>query len=114
MLASKNRLRKKKDIERVLREGKSLKQDFVILKVKQNTINTARFVFIVSQKVSKRAVVRNKVKRRLREIIKEKIDIIEKGIDVSLIALSGIEKNSFQEIKESIEKLFKKAKIISL
>lgn len=114
MLASKNRLRKKKDIERVLREGKSLKQDFVILKVKQNTINIARFVFIVSQKVSKKAVVRNKVKRRLREIIKEKMDIIEKGIDVSLIALSGIEKNSFQEIKVSIEKLFKKAKIISL
>lgn len=72
----------------------------------------SRFGFIVSQKVSKKASVRNKVKRRLRGLIKLKLPQTKKGIDGVLVALSGLETNNFEEIEKTINKLFKNAKLI--
>ncbi|XOA42691.1 MAG: ribonuclease P protein component [Candidatus Nealsonbacteria bacterium] len=113
MLPKKNRLRKKKDFEKVFKNGKGFKEDFLILKIKKNKIKELRFGFIVSQKVSKKAVVRNKVKRRLREAIKEIAKNISKKADIVLIALPGLETKDFQTIKKTIEKLFKKAGILN-
>jgi ribonuclease P protein component len=109
MLPKENRLRKKNDFENVLRRGGGLKQDFLVLKLKENKLKDTRFGFIVSQKVSKKAVIRNRVKRRLREIIKLKMEEIKKGIDVVLIALPGAEKKDFSETKKEMEDLLKKS-----
>ncbi len=114
MLPKKNRLRKKKDFEKVLKRGRGFKEDFLILKVKKNRLKELRFGFIVSQKVSKKAVVRNKIKRRFREAARERIKRINKKVDIILIALPGAEAKDFQETKTTIEKLFKKAGILSL
>lgn len=114
MLPKKNRLKKKKDFEKVLKKGKGFKEDFLILKVKKNRLKELRFGFIVSQKVSKKAVVRNKIKRRFREVVKERIKRINKKVDIILIALPGAKAKDFQETKITIEKLFKKAGILNL
>lgn len=105
MLPSKNRIRKKKDIEKIFKRGKSLKGDFLILKTVKNNLDTCRFGFIVSQKISRKANVRNRVKRRLREIIRLKMKSLKFGTDNLFIALPGIEKKEFGQIKEAIEKL---------
>lgn len=114
MLPKKNRLRKKKDFEEGLRNGKGFKEDFLILKTKKNKLKEIRFGFIVSQKVSKKAVVRNKIKRRFREVAKEMTKRIIENTDIILIALPGTETKDFQEIKKVIEKLLKKAGILIL
>ncbi len=114
MLSTKNRLRKKKDIEKVLKEGNGFCKDFLVLKAKKNKEGKSRFGFIVSQKVSKKAVIRNKIKRRFREVVKGMIKKTNKNIDIILIALPGTEKKNFEEIKLTIEKLFKKANILNL
>lgn len=114
MLSDRNRLKKKKDFEKVLREGRSFREDFLILKIRKNKSKKLRFGFVVSQKVSKKAVVRNKIKRRLREAIKERIKEINKNLDIILITLPKAEKKEFQEVKRVIEKLFKKAGITTL
>ena len=113
MLPKKNRLKNKKDFERIFKQGKSFKEDFLFLKIRKNNLKESRFGFIVSLKVSKKAVLRNKVKRRLREIIKERLPEIKSGIDGVLIAQRNIEEKDFSEIKEVINKLFKKAKILN-
>ena len=109
MLPDKNRLKKKKDFEKVLKEGRGIKEDFLILKVRKNKPKKLRFGFVVSKKISKKAVVRNKIKRRLREVIKERIKKIDKGLDIIIITLPGTETKDFQDFKITIEKLFKKA-----
>jgi len=111
MLAKKNRLNKKKDFGQVLKEGKSLKEKFLILKIGKNKTGQIRFGFIVSQKVSKKATIRNKVRRKISELVKLRIKKIKKGVDAILIALSGIEKKEFLEIGEMVDNLFKRAKI---
>ena len=112
MLAEINRLKQKKDIERVFRKGENFKEDFLILKLAKNSLNKVRFAFIVSQKVSKKATIRNKIRRRLKDLAQSKLKKIKKGMDVLLIALPGLETKDFWEIEEIINKLFSKAKLI--
>ncbi len=107
-----NRLKKKKDIERVFGGGESFKEDFLILKIIKNNLTQPRFGFVVSKEVSKRAALRNTVKRRLNEITRTKLGGLKKGIDALLIARPGLETKNFREIDETINKLFKKARFI--
>jgi len=111
MLSKKNRLKKKKDFEEVLKKGKGFKEDFLVLKVKNNNLKTSRFGFIVSQKLSKKATVRNKIKRRLRECVRRVLPRIKKKVDGVIITKPGLELRDFWEIEEIINQLFKKAKL---
>ncbi len=113
MLAKINRLKKNKDIQKVFEKGRIFKQDLLILKILSNDLNESRFTFVVSKKFSKKAVTRNKIKRKLREIVYLNLKKIQKGVDVIIIASPGLELKDFKEIKEMISKLFKKAKIIN-
>ena len=111
MLPKINRLKQKKDFERVSKKGRSFKEDFLVLRIVSNNLKINRFGFVVSQKISKLASQRNKIKRRLRELVKSKLPKLKKGIDGILIACPGLETKDFWEMEESINKLFKKAKI---
>lgn len=108
MLPQKNRLKKKKDFERVFKKGKGYRGDFLFFKETKNNLKESRFGFIVSKKISNKAVIRNKVKRRLRAIIQKKKTGIKKGMDIVIITLPGIENKSFQEIEEDVNKIFAK------
>ncbi len=111
MLSSRYRLQKKKDIDRVFRKGKSFREDSLVLKTTKNDLGFSRFGFVVSQKVAKKASVRNKIKRRLREVVRLKIKQLGVEADNLFIALRGIEGRNFKGIDESVDALFKKAKI---
>ena len=115
MLLKGNRLKNKKDFERIFKQGKGFKQDFLFLKIIENNLEKTRFGFIVSKKISKKAVTRNKIKRQLREIIRHKLKQgqVKKGIDGAFVALQGIDSKEFGEIKENAGKLLRKAKILT-
>ena len=112
MLPKINRIKKKKDFETVFKNSKSFKNNLFVFKITKNNLKLSRFGFVVSQKVSKKATIRNKVKRRLAEIIGDEIKNIKIGTDLVLIALPGIEKKEFSEIKEVINGTLLKAKLI--
>ncbi|MCK5044233.1 ribonuclease P protein component [Candidatus Parcubacteria bacterium] len=112
MLPKENRLRSKKDFDRVFREGRGLKEDFLYLKFAKNNSNFSRFGFIVSQKVSKRAVVRNRLKRALRALIRTRMPRVKKGVDIVLIAISGLENKDFWELENIVDKIFERTKIL--
>ncbi len=109
MLAETNRLKKKKDFERVFKGGQGFKEGFLYLKIKENKLKSSRFGFIVSTQFSKKAIFRNRIKRRLRELIRMKLLKIKKGIDGIVIVMPGFEINDFWELGEIVDKLFKKA-----
>ena len=105
MLPQANRIKKKKDFETIFKNAKSFRNNLFIFKIVRNSLDFSRFGFVVSQKVSKNATTRNKVRRRLAESIKAEMDKIEKGLDFIIIALPGIEKKDFCEIKENVKKI---------
>ena len=116
MLSKLNRIKKKKDFEIIFKKGKSFKNKLFILRFLKNNFNQSRFGFVVSQKVSKKAVIRNKIRRRLSEIIKDNLKNIQKpenNLDLVFISLPETAGKEFLAIKESVEELLIKAKIIT-
>jgi ribonuclease P protein component len=112
MLVKKHRLKKKKDFEKVYKEGKGFKQDFLFLKAVNNDLEDTRIGIVVSAKIAKKATERNLIKRRLREILRKRLEEIKPGLDIVIITLKGINKEtSFQAIEETIDKLLLKTKI---
>lgn len=112
MLAQKNRLKKKKDFDKAFKKGKGFKENFLFIRVVKNDLEATRFGFVVSKAFSKKATSRNKIKRRLRELIKEKETEIKKGFDVVLVVMKGLEKQDVLETEKTVNSLFKKAKLL--
>ena len=111
MLPKENRLKKKKDFEKVFREGQGFKEDFLFLKVVKNNLKLNRFGLLVGKNFSSKATLRNKFRRKLSEIIRLKMPKFKKNFDAILIIIPGLEAEDFWEIEESVNKLFSKAKL---
>ena len=106
-----NSLKKRIDFDRAFRKGFKYKEDFLSLRVIKNNLRNSRFGFIVSQKVSKKATTRNKIKRRLRAIARVELPGIKNGFDVILVANPGLEGKDFWELEKIVDNVFKKAKL---
>jgi len=112
MLPAINRLKKKKDFERVFKKGKWLKEDFLICRIMENKQKNSRFGIIVGKSVAKKSSLRNTIKRRLRALARTKLTKIKRGVDVVLTVCPGLEKKDFWELEEIINKIFRRAKIL--
>ena len=98
----------------IFKKGKGFKNGFLALRVINNNLPESRFGFVISKKVSQKAVIRNKIKRRLGEIIRADMKKIKKGSDIVFISLPGLEKNNFLEIKELVKNILKKAGLLDV
>lgn len=78
----------------------------LIIRALPNELEISRFGFVVSRRVGK-AVVRNHIKRLLREIIRQMP--LKPGWDVVLIARVSASVAGFKELTESVKLLFLKA-----
>lgn len=109
MLLKQNRLTKKKDFENVFKKGDGVKSRFLFLKFIPTKYDYTRFAFVVSQKVSKKAVQRNKIRRYLREKVRTQMDKIKKGFDCVLVVFPGFK---IKGAEDELRFLFKKAKLL--
>lgn len=76
----------------------------VTLKISENGLEVSRFGFVVSKKVDRRAVIRNKVKRILRSYVQENLKNIKQGFDFLLISKKVPEENFNLKIEELLKK----------
>jgi len=114
MLKKDLRLRKQKDFDRVFgKEGRFFAEKCLSLKVAPNGLDESRFGFIVSNKVSKSAVRRNRIKRLLRESIRLRWDAIKPGLDVVVMVRSDISENTFVDVDKAVDSLLKKSGILA-
>jgi len=88
-------LKKKKDFNKAYK-GKTIAGKLIFLKAQKNNLNTPRFGFVVSSKISKKAVIRNRIKRKLREVVKD----FNKGFDIIITVRPEIIDKTYQEIKD--------------
>lgn len=92
MLPKQFRLRKTKDFDLVWKNGRSFFVKQLGTKSRKNGLEESRFGFVVSTKISKRAVVRNRIKRLLRQSIHQNLDKIKSGFDIVFFTRPGVEK----------------------
>ena len=73
-----------------------------------NDLGVPRFGITVSGRVGK-AVVRNKVRRRLREAIRARLQRITPGVDVVLSARPAAARASWAELNAAVEQVLRRA-----
>lgn len=108
MLAGANRLRRKKDFQKVYKGGKTLRTTFFRIKTVENHTKHSRYGIVIANKVIKKAVDRNRKKRQVRAVLGELIDTITKGYDIVVLAQSNIAEASHEEIQKDLKKSFQK------
>jgi ribonuclease P protein component len=91
-------------------EGKSWTGKEVVIRALPNGLGSSRYGFVVSRRVGK-AVIRNRVKRRLREIIR-KIPV-KPGWDIILIARIPAAVAGFMDLSQSVRKLIIRAELLA-
>jgi len=112
MLKKKLRIRKQKDFDNIFSKGSYFSEKFLGLKVVENKLEISRFGFIVSNKISKKAVERNRIKRLLREVIRLKQDKIKPGFDAIFIFRGKEIKKSFKDVDAVVENLLKRSGLL--
>lgn len=113
MLKKEYRLKKRSAFAATYRTGKSFHSDGITMflgKEKQNDF-PVKIGFVVSKKIHKRAVKRNRIKRLMREsirlIIKEN-GFSDKYMSVIFVASSRLLGKTFKEVDAGIRKLVAK------
>ena len=86
MLRRQERLVKQKDFDAAYRSGRTISNRLLTLKYSGNHLPYNRFGVVVSTKVDKRAVYRNKIKRRIRAVLAGQSQSLLPGTDFVLIA----------------------------
>ena len=116
MLPRLYRLKKKSDFDHLLKKGKLESHGFLAIRFingeQAPSQENSRFGFLVAKKNFKKAVLRNKIRRRLRELVGQKLSLIKPGNDIILIARSGIENKQLTEVKESLEIVLERARLL--
>lgn len=82
MLVASNRLRSRRDIARVFQRGRFATDGPVSVKVAANHLDYSRAVVVVSKKVSKKAVVRNRIRRRVAAVLAAEWATVTPGYDI--------------------------------
>jgi ribonuclease P protein component len=112
MLARPLRLKKENDFRAIYRRGRAIKGDFIDLRFARNNTGGCRFGFIVGLNVSKKATLRNKIRRRVNEATAGLVGRIKPGNDVLFVAKPKIAEQGQKEIKKDIENVIQKAQLL--
>jgi ribonuclease P protein component len=100
------------EFQRVWENGKAWSNTLFVIRAFVNGGSSARFGFVVGKKVGN-AVERNRMKRRMREVVRSCYEQITPGWDVILIARRGAENADYVTLQAAIENLLKRARLIS-
>ncbi len=112
MLPKINRLTKDKDFERVFKRSRSYYSEILGVKAAANGLEVSRIGILVGTKVSKKAVVRNSARRKIREAARIYNAELKKGYDIVIIALPAIKDKTMQEIKQSLRSSLRRIGVI--
>ncbi len=112
MLPRKHRLTADKDVTRVLRKGRAVFTNLLVIKASANDIGFPRVAVVVSTKVHKRAVKRNLIKRRIRSILEQLIPKLPIGVDMVITAQNEAVERSQADLGAALEYCVKKLRII--
>ena len=104
-------IKENKDFKRLYYRGKSIASGCLVVYYRQNPYPYCRLGLTVSAKVGK-AVVRNRVRRLIRESYRIMEDRVRKSMDIVVVARSAAASADFRAVSGALETAFKKSGII--
>ena len=102
-------LTKREQYALVYNKGSSWASNLVVMKALPNKLSLSRYGLSVSKRVGK-AVMRNRVKRLLREILR--LTPLESGWDIIFMARPGAASANYVELEKSVANLLSRARLL--
>ena len=103
------RLTGSRRFSQIHRDGSSTANRLLVIRFLANGLDQSRFGFLIGKRIGN-AVVRNKVKRRLREAVRS--NRVKAGWDAVFIARKGSEKAGYQELKLAADNLLRRSRLV--
>lgn len=102
-------VKKNKDYKNIYKIGRSVAGKYLVLYCNRGSSENTRYGFSISKKIGK-AVVRNRVKRILREICRQNEQWFMRGYDYVVIPKKYAAEKSYHDLGEELFKLARKQK----
>ncbi len=103
-------LRKNEDFKKIYKSGKNYWNRNLILYVRKNSLNYNRVGYSITKKIGN-SVVRNKVRRRMKEIYRLNLLNIEQGYDFIFIPKRNVTDISYKELESAMLHIIKLTKL---
>lgn len=110
MLKKQHRLAKTKDVQKAFARGRGFFNPFFTLRFLKNPASDRRLTVVVSTKVSKKAVARNRIKRLLREFVRVRLNELAPG-DYAIVVKPAAIKLEVKDLLASFEKLLASSRL---
>ena len=113
MISKRYRFHSRGGVRYTYQNGKTIRGSKISLVFADNSRNRQRYAVVVSKKILKSAVGRNRIRRRVYEAIRAELPRIEKPVDCIFIIYSkDILDIDYKEIRSLVHNLLKEANII--
>ncbi|MFC4321690.1 ribonuclease P protein component [Litchfieldia salsa] len=107
------RIKKNKEFQDVFQHGKSTaNRQFVVYVLDKQDVEHFRIGLSVSKKIGN-AVVRNRVKRLIRQFFLEHKEAVDQKKDYVIIARKPVAEMNYQEVKGSLQHVLKRANVLT-
>lgn len=97
-----DRIKKKKEFEVVYNNGARCFSKNFLLIIARNTTGRSRLGITVTKKVDKRAVYRNLIKRRVREVFRLNRHLLNDTYDIVVVARQNAAEISYSEVQRQL------------
>ncbi|MBS4539312.1 ribonuclease P protein component [Clostridium sp. D2Q-11] len=104
------KLRNNRDFRKVYDKGKSISNKYLVMFYIKNGLDYNRVGFSTTKKLGN-AVIRNKVKRLIKESFRLNNDNLINGYDIVFLARIRANSASYEDMEKSIINLFKRSKL---
>lgn len=114
MISQKHRFHGQKAITRVYRQGQAVRGAQISLKyLRNNRADHFRVAVVVSRKVHKSAVVRNRIRRRIYEALRNMTSLIGQPWDLVFVVYSDeIAEVEYPKLQADLQSMLEKAAVI--
>lgn len=118
MLPASQRLRSNRDFRLIYARGRSYANEYAVLHVLRRKCPSEgdqerRIGFVVSKKQGD-AVVRNRIKRRLREAVRQRLERLRVGpFDMIIIGRNKMKTAEWPEVGSAVEDLLRRAQMLN-
>lgn len=106
-----NRLRTNQDFLDIYRNGKNYWNRNLTIYVKKNNLEVSRFGYSITKKIGN-SVERNKIRRKMKEIIRLNLDCIKQGYDIIIIPKKNTVDIKYKELENAILHLLKLSRML--
>lgn len=113
MLKKIYRITKDKEFQAIYRRGRFQSTALFSINYLPSKKNVSRIGIVVSKKITKKAVERNQIKRRVREIAREIHPKLKGHFDIIISTKKPALEADFATMKQTLSEMFKKAGLIN-